>query len=141
MGSEDDENPFDDLDLEDGRDEADEQPDREAEGGTIAVPQTESKVSTQDPLDEIEIDPSEEPGFDHDDVVQGPLYAREEAWKRFRLAMKKNDLDLEETFGVEDVRKSELHDAALRVVAEHRFKVLKKVAETRSQVGNQSGGE
>lgn len=61
----------------------------------------------------------EDPPFSFDDAKQRPLYARQKAWDAFEDALA---LEVERTlreYEVRNAEKRELHDAALRVAANH----------------------
>ncbi|GAA0681521.1 hypothetical protein ACFQDG_03430 [Natronoarchaeum mannanilyticum] len=81
--------------------------------------------------------PSDGPAFPYDEVTQRPLYAREAAWNAFEDAL---ELDVERTLREYDVRDAagrELHDAALRVAAEHPEEIAKQLLELRGIDVNQ----
>jgi len=148
-------NPFDDLDGLDDDDDADEaesgetsndraetagsppgQPSASADEVSAAPasgPSTASDASGGD-VSESTTEPSSRsdgPAFPYDDVKQRPLYAREEAWNAFEDAL---ELDVERTLREYDVRDAtgrELHDAALRVAAEHPEAIAEQLLELR----------
>jgi hypothetical protein len=65
-------------------------------------------------------DSREEPAFPYDETVQFPHYAREEARDEFEAACKYDaERTLEQDHGLQNVEKREMHDAALRLVADH----------------------
>lgn len=71
------------------------------------------------------------PAFGFDEAKQRPLYARQEAWDAFEDALA---IDVEATLRGNDVRdapKRELHDAALRVLADHADEVAARVLAAR----------
>lgn len=71
------------------------------------------------------------PAFGFDEAKQRPLYARQSAWDEFEDALA---IDVETTLRRNDVRdapKRELHDAALRVLAEHADEVADRVLQER----------
>jgi len=77
------------------------------------------------------------PAFPYDEVKQRPLYAREEAWNAFEDAL---ELEVERTLREYDVRDAtgrELHDAALRVAAEHPEAIANQLLELRGISINQ----
>ncbi|GAA0203989.1 hypothetical protein [Halobaculum roseum] len=72
-----------------------------------------------------------EPAFGFEEAKQRPLYARQRAWDEFEDALA---IDVEPTLRRHDVRdasKRELHDAALRVLADHAEEVANTVLEAR----------
>ena len=72
-----------------------------------------------------------EPAFGFEEAKQRPLYARRRAWDAFEDALA---IDVEPTLRRHDLRdasKRELHDAALRVLADHADEVADKVLEAR----------
>jgi len=150
-------NPFDDLDgLDDDADD-----DAESEASSTASPSdssssaevgvqrderstTDGSSSSQTSTDADDTDttsvsasPSDGPAFPYDEVTQRPLYAREEAWNAFEDAL---ELDVERTLREYDVRDAagrELHDAALRVAAEHPEEIANQLLELRGIDVNQ----
>ncbi|QZP39610.1 hypothetical protein [Halobaculum magnesiiphilum] len=80
--------------------------------------------------------PHSEPAFGFEEAKQRPLYARQRAWDEFEDALA---IDVEPTLRRHDVRdtsKRELHDAALRVLADHAEEVANKVLEARGLGSN-----
>lgn len=71
--------------------------------------------------------------FDASEASQRQLYVRPRTWHRFGLACDEVRIELVQEYGIDEVPKRELHDAALRVAAEHRLEVLENVAETRKE--------
>jgi hypothetical protein len=72
-----------------------------------------------------------EPAFEFEEAKQRPLYARQAAWDAFEDALA---IDVEPSLRRHDVRdasKRELHDAALRVLAEHADEVADRVLTAR----------
>ena len=72
-----------------------------------------------------------EPAFEFEEAKQRPLYARQAAWDAFEDALA---IDVEPSLRRHDVRdasKRELHDAALRVLAEHADEVADRVLAAR----------
>ena len=72
-----------------------------------------------------------DPAFGFEAAKQRPLYARQEAWDAFEDALA---IEVEATLRGNDVRdapKRELHDAALRVLADHADEVAERVLEAR----------
>lgn len=73
----------------------------------------------------------DEPAFGFDEAKQRPLYARQKAWDAFEDALA---IEVEATLRRNDVRdapKRELHDAALRVLADHADEVADRVLDER----------
>lgn len=71
------------------------------------------------------------PAFGFEEAKQRPLYARQSAWDEFEDALA---IDVETTLRRNDVRdapKRELHDAALRVLADHADEVADRVLQER----------
>lgn len=76
---------------------------------------------------------SETPAFEYGDVKQAPMYARPEAWTALEDAL---DLDVVRTLreaGVRNEEKRELHDAVLRVAANHPDEIAEAVQEARRE--------
>jgi len=72
-----------------------------------------------------------DPAFGFEAAKQRPLYARQEAWDAFEDALA---IEVEATLRGNDVRdapKRELHDAALRVLADHADEVAERVLDAR----------
>jgi|AntRauMinimDraft_4_1070384.scaffolds.fasta_scaffold00025_2 hypothetical protein len=78
-------------------------------------------------------DPSETPGFDFDEAKQSPLYARPSAWQAFEDALDLEVVRALREAGVRNEAKRELHDAALRVAAEHPDEIAEAVEEARRE--------
>ncbi|MXR40657.1 hypothetical protein GRX01_04750 [Halobaculum sp. WSA2] len=81
--------------------------------------------------DEDDTAVTSKPAFGFEKAKQRPLYARQGAWDVFEDALA---IDVEPTLRRHDVRdasKRELHDAALRVLADHAEEVADKVLEAR----------
>jgi|GEM_PF-414143 len=154
-------NPFDDLD---GLDDDDDAKEAESDGASNDTAETDDSPVDQPgaSADEVSAAPASEtstasdasggdvgestaepsgrsdgPAFPYDDVKQRPLYAREEAWNAFEDAL---ELDVERTLREYDVRDAtgrELHDAALRVAAEHPEAIAEQLLELRGIDVNQ----
>ncbi|GAA0268424.1 hypothetical protein [Halobacterium noricense] len=76
---------------------------------------------------------SEGPAFEYGDVKQAPMYARSEAWTALEDTL---DLDVVRTLreaGVRNEEKRELHDAVLRVAADHPDEIAEAVQEARRE--------
>jgi len=131
---------FDDLDqaeqaesasgAQDGAD-GDDVPDG-SDSGTVATG-ADSDTDTAPRSDESGPNSAEtsEPAFGFEEAKQRPLYARQRAWDAFEDALA---IDVEPTLRRHDVRdasKRELHDAALRVLADHADEVADEVLEAR----------
>lgn len=83
--------------------------------------------------DSPDADPLETPAFEFADAKQSPLYARPAAWQAFEDAV---DLDVIRALreaGVRNEAKRELHDAALRVAAEHPEEIADALREAREE--------
>lgn len=75
--------------------------------------------------------PPNDPAFGFEEAKQRPLYARQGAWDVFEDALA---IEVETTLRRNDVRdapKRELHDAALRVLADHADEVAERVLDER----------
>jgi len=97
--------------------------------GTDRRPQhgERSSATDTDPTDEDPLSPA----FEFEEARQRPLYARREAWDAFEDALA---IEVEATLRGNDVRdapKRELHDAALRVLADHADEVAERVLDAR----------
>ncbi len=156
-------NPFDDLDGLD--DDADDDADSEAsstdsssdssssaevgvqrdereasvttDGSSSSQPSTDADVADGAATPSDSAGSSDGPAFPYDEVTQRPLYAREEAWNAFEDAL---ELEVERTlreYNVRDAAGRELHDAALRVAAEHPEEIAKQLLELRGIDVNQ----
>ncbi|CQH56715.1 uncharacterized protein HHUB_2421 [Halobacterium hubeiense] len=120
--------------------------DDESSGGDVEPPETEPDATRSTDADDAASDPavdgaadssgsetSDEPAFEYDDVKQAPLYARPEAWAALEDAL---DLDVVRTLreaGVRNEEKRELHDAVLRVAADHPDEIAEAVQEARRE--------
>ncbi|AUV84684.1 hypothetical protein C2R22_24460 (plasmid) [Salinigranum rubrum] len=126
--------PFGDLDDAIGDQERDED-ERSAESVGQTSQDPPRDPSTRDPPRD---DPPaarelDEPAFEFSEAVQSPLYARQKSWDAFEDAL---DFDVQRALrdeGVRDVSKRELHDAALRVLAEHPEEVAEAVLDARRE--------
>jgi len=101
---------------------------RSDESGPDGVAESPAGDSTGSGPDSAE---TSEPAFGFEEAKQRPLYARQHAWDAFEDALA---IDVEPTLRRHDVRdasKRELHDAALRVLADHADEVADKVLEAR----------
>ncbi|MFC7098877.1 hypothetical protein [Halobaculum marinum] len=102
----------------------------ERDGSADAVDRDPTPETTTEPEPTALQDPSD-PAFGFDEARQRPLYARQEAWDAFEdalaiqveTALRRND--------VRDAPKRELHDAALRVLADHADEVAEQVLSER----------
>jgi len=104
----------------------------EAESATASAEQSTPDSTAEAPeTTDSEPDVSDAPAFEYDDVKQSPPYARPEAWTALEDAL---DLDvvrsLRET-GIRNEEKRELHDAVLRVAADHPDEIAEAVREAR----------
>lgn len=93
---------------------------------TMSETQTET-AATSDDQDDIQSGPA----FPFDEADQNPLYARPEAWDAFDDML---DLALETELrdrGIRDASKSEKHDAALRILAEHAEEIADQIESER----------
>ena len=132
-------NPFDDLSSisEDDTSSPDQAPE-DADG-----PSTDESATATTSVDDTSVDATTDesatsepssadgPAFPYDDVSQRPLYARETAWNAFEDAL---EIEVEQTLrehGVRDATGRELHDAALRVAAEHPEAIADHLLELR----------
>lgn len=103
-----------------------------SDSGAVAT-DAESDTDTASRSDESGPNSAEtsEPAFGFEEAKQRPLYARRRAWDAFEDALA---IDVEPTLRRHDLRdasKRELHDAALRVLADHADEVADKVLEAR----------
>jgi len=76
---------------------------------------------------------SDQPGFEFADAKQSPMYARPEAWAALEDAL---DLEVVRELreaGIRNEAKRELHDAALRVAANHPEEIAEAVRESRRE--------
>ncbi|SNZ16890.1 hypothetical protein SAMN06269185_2801 [Natronoarchaeum philippinense] len=132
-------NPFDDLgsiseDDTSSPDQVPEDDDQPAEDGIGAATEPAEDTSVDAATGESapdESSPTNGPAFPYDDVTQRPLYAREAAWNAFEDAL---EIEVEQTLrehGVRDAAGRELHDAALRVAAEHPEAIADRLLELR----------
>ena len=95
---------------------------------------SDSSPEQGEPSDETaEATTSEGPAFEYDDVKQAPMYARPEAWTALEDTL---DLDVVRTLreaGIRNEEKRELHDAVLRVAADHPDEIAEAVQEARRE--------
>jgi hypothetical protein len=133
---------FDDLEAaeRDRQDGADESAETEPDSTTDSTPDSASSESS-DGISGSDGDGatgradaggvSDEPAFEFGAVKQSPMYARPEAWNALEDAL---DLDVVRALreaGVRNEEKRELHDAALRVAAEHPEEIAEAVQAAR----------
>ncbi|WP_251328244.1 hypothetical protein [Haloplanus pelagicus] len=119
--------------LEGDDDQANDADDETAGADSTHDTTAEEPPNAATPADEKPTERSADmPAFTFDETTQRPLYARESAWEAFEDTL---DLDvgmvLRREYGVRDVPKRELHDAALRVVANHPEEVATALLEGR----------
>lgn len=125
-----------DRDGDAGEQSADPAGSESADGATDAgdtVSDASADAAGDSPAEEPSDEPSDEPAFEYDDVKQAPLYARPEAWTALEDAL---DLDVVRTLreaGVRNEEKRELHDAVLRVAADHPDEIAEAVQEARRE--------
>ena len=99
-----------------------------ANGGTTTAATSDSE--TTDP-ETASAGSTDGPAFPYEEVKQRPLYARVEAWNAFEDAL---ELEVERVLREYDVRDAtgrELHDAALRVAADHPEEIATRLLEER----------
>lgn len=75
----------------------------------------------------------QETAFNYDEAKQSPIYARPSTWDTYDDAL---ELDIERSLRDQNVRnasKRELHDATLRLAAEHPELVAEKLLEARRE--------
>ena len=124
------------MDQDDAANEHDDEPaaaENEAdEGVDVSGAASESSTDQDGTSDETSEDTtSETPAFEYGDVKQAPMYARPEAWTALEDTL---DLDVVRTLreaGVRNEEKRELHDAVLRVAADHPDEIAEAVQEAR----------
>lgn len=114
--------PFGDLDgaLGESEDSAPGDPDQDVDDSA----ETETESSDEE---------AGGPAFPFSATTQRPLYARDESWDAFDDVLA---LDVERALreaNVRDATKSELHDAALRVLAEHPEEIVHMVLSARGR--------
>ena len=121
-------NPFDDLGPLDDDDTSSSGHTQEDNARTST---DESTTVTTDESGTNDSSSPDGPAFPYDAVTQRPLYARETAWNAFEDAL---EIEVERTLrehGVRDAAGRELHDAALRVAAEHPEAIAAHLLELR----------
>lgn len=74
---------------------------------------------------------SDEPAFEYEDVEQSPMYARPAAWNALNDALDLEVVRALREAGLRNEEKRELHDAALRVAADHPEEIAQAVAAAR----------
>lgn len=74
---------------------------------------------------------SDGPAFEYGEVKQSPLYARPEAWNALEDALDLRVVRALREAGVRNEEKRELHDAVLRVAAEHPEEIAEAVEAAR----------
>ncbi|KAB1190600.1 hypothetical protein GJR96_16735 [Haloferax sp. MBLA0076] len=121
--------PFGDLDAAMG-DSGPSTPDSEADATqeqtteTDELPETEQEVSERSPL--------EDPAFEFDETVHKALYVLEAVAAEFDDIITYDvERELTRDHGLKNVKKSELHNAALAVIAEHPDLIVDRVLEQR----------
>lgn len=72
------------------------------------------------------------PAFAFGATTQRPLYAREDAWEAFDDVLLDVEVALRE-HDIRDATKSEMHDAALRVLADEAEAVAEQIAAARDE--------
>ncbi len=136
---------FDDLEAaeQDRPDKQDEEPEAsepepdaatEVPAGSSTPDSTAEETADSEPEDESpEPAVSDTPAFEYDDVKQSPIYARPEAWTALEDAL---DLDVVRSLrdaGIRNEEKRELHDAVLRVAADHPDEIADAVRQARRE--------
>jgi len=131
---------FDDLEAAeqsrtDRGDESDPEP---TESATDSPADTDQHETATDAADDSSADDSadaasEEPAFEYDDVKQSPLYARPEAWTALEDALDLEVVRALREAGVRNEAKRELHDAVLRVAADHPEEIADAVQDARGE--------
>lgn len=118
--------PFGDLDAAMGED------------GTADGRDDESTTEPEQPEDEpevelpVEVPPRERPAFEFDETVHKALYVLEDVATEFDDVITYDvERDLSREHGLKNIKKSELHNAALRVVADHPELIIEAVLEQR----------
>lgn len=113
------------------------QPDESEAEATDERKETAATETGAEPEGEEIADPLETPAFAFDESKQRPLYAREESWQEFEDTL---DLDvgliLRREHGLRDVPRRELHDAVLRVAAEHPEEIAAALLDSRGLDGD-----
>ncbi|WP_394349757.1 MULTISPECIES: hypothetical protein [Haloferax] len=105
--------------------QADSSPDSEPTAEPVDEPITES--DTEDTAA-----PQEAPAFEFDETVHKALYVLEEVATEFDDIITYDvERDLTRTHGLKNIKKSELHNAALSVVSEHPDLIVERVLEQR----------
>ena len=120
--------PFGDLDAAIGEQE---QADDESELSEETTQEPDSSARAPPDDDRPATGSVDEPAFEFSEAVQRPLYAREASWDTFEDAL---DFDVQRALRDNDLRdipKRELHDAVLRVVADHTDEVAEALIEAR----------
>lgn len=72
------------------------------------------------------------PAFSFDDTKQDALYARQATWDVFNDTLLEIELALRD-YEIRDVPKRELHDAALRVLADHTDELVEAIVAARQE--------
>ena len=72
----------------------------------------------------------DDPAFSFDATKQDPLYVRPETWDEFNDTLLEVELALR-NYGIRDVPKRELHDAALQVLTNHSDELMEAVVAAR----------
>ncbi|WP_416841321.1 hypothetical protein [Haloferax sp. DFSO52] len=102
-----------------------------------AEPATEPEPEPEDEPQEsaaVEADPSpkEKPAFEFDETVHKALYVLEEVAAEFDDIITYDvERELTREHGLKNIKKSELHNAALSVVSEHPDLIVERVLEQR----------
>jgi hypothetical protein len=93
----------------------------EDQSGDDANESPEESVDTEpNPTAEVgESTGRDVPGFQYDEVKQGPIYPRAETWEAFEDEMVMTITPNLHSEGVRNVEKREIHDALLRLAVEN----------------------
>lgn len=134
----DEDDPFGDLGDSLGDDvepvDADTEPDNSSEPAPAdGTPTADHDTSEGDTETEGEAETSPGPAFTFDDVKQRPLYARPANWDAFEDTLQFEVRRILRDRGYRDVPKRELHDAALRVLADRPHAIADAVEAARQE--------
>ncbi|WP_411968816.1 hypothetical protein [Haloferax sp. YSSS75] len=122
--------PFGDLDAAMGGDSG-------ADADAQSTPEPEpSDEPAEDPEPEAVASPREQPAFEFDETVHKALYVLEDVADEFDDVITYDvERELTREHGLKNIKKSELHNAALAVVSEHSDLIVEKVLEQRGLDG------
>lgn len=136
-----------DFDLGEPAPDADEEPndDQGPSEETTATGPTSEPEPEPEPVPEPETDPSDDgdeqpdpteigPAFPYSEVKQSPLYAREETWNEFTVAVDSELVPALREEGIMDDELREIHDIVLEVAIDNLDEFSERLKEKRRRL-------